>query len=147
VETPGLSCLRINTAMDITVAEADAYHTLRGNDDWQYFGEDAEKLAALYRASDYIKSHYRTLDTDEAIAIVREATIRLAPSIDKLATLREAATVKTKKESLDGVVSEETTYFDSVGSSDPFPDITGFLTPALSNTSTGKGISVVRLVR
>ena len=41
-----------------TVAEADAYHTARGNTHWN--GSDAHKLAALVRASAYIDGHYRT---------------------------------------------------------------------------------------
>lgn len=133
--------------MDITVSEADAYHTLRGNEDWQYFGSDTEKLAALYRASDFIRANYRTVDSEAAASLVREATIRLAPMIDNLATLREAAGVKTKKESLDGVASEETTYFDNVATSDPFPDISALLSPVIVTVSNGKGLSVIRLVR
>lgn len=134
-------------AMDITVAEADAYHTLRGNEDWQYFGTDAEKLAALYRASDFIRASYRVVESEATTALVREATIRLAPSIDTLSTLREAAGIKTKKESLDGAFSEETTYFDAVASADPFPDITALLSVVAIGTSTGNGVSVIRVVR
>ena len=85
--------------MDIQVTEADAYHELRGNEDWQYFGTDAEKLAALFRASDYIRATYKVEETDEATALVREATIRLAPLIDSLSAIRGAAQIKTKKES------------------------------------------------
>ena len=133
--------------MQITVTEADAYHTLRGNEDWQYFGSDTEKLAALYRASDFIRANYRTQDSEAAASLVREATIRLAPMIDNLATLRAATTIKTKKESLDGVASEETTYFDGVADSDPVPDITALLSPVVVTTSNGKGLSVIRLVR
>lgn len=133
--------------MDITVSEANAYHTLRGNEDWQYFGTDAEKLAALYRASDYIRTNYKTNDTEAATALVREATIRLAPTIDSLATKREAAAIKTKKESLDGVISEETTYFDNVADSDPFPDITALLSSVTVGASNGRGISVIKVVR
>ena len=133
--------------MDITVAEANAYHTLRGNEDWQYFGTDAEKLAALYRASDYIRTNYKTNDTEAATALVREATIRLAPTIDSLAAKREAAAIKTKKESLDGVISEETTYFDNVADSDPFPDITALLSSVTVGASNGRGISVIKVVR
>jgi len=132
--------------MEITVSEADAYHELRGNADWQYFGTDAEKLAGLYRASDYIRAHYRVQDTDEAAALVREATIRLAPSIDNLSALRDAAGIKTKKEQLD-TLSEETTYFDSISAADPFPDITALLSPVTLPVSSGKGISIIRLVR
>ena len=133
--------------MDITVSEANAYHTLRGNEDWQYFGTDAEKLAALYRASDYIRTNYKTNDTEAATALVREATIRLAPTIDSLATKREAAAIKTKKESLDGVISEETTYFDNVADSDPFPDTTALLSSVTVGASNGRGISVIKVVR
>ena len=133
--------------MDITVAEANAYHTLRGNEDWQYFGKDADKLAALYRASDFIRSYYRTTDSEAATALVREATIRLAPEIDNLAERRAAAGIKSKKESLDGAVSEETTYFDNVADSDPFPDITALLKPVLIGASNGRGLSVIKVVR
>jgi hypothetical protein len=133
--------------MDITVLEADAYHTLRGNEDWQFFGEDAEKLAALYRASDYIRRHYKFIVADDVEALKREATIQLAPVIDTLNEKRNAAAIKTKKESLDGVVSEETTYFDAVASSDPFPDITALLSPVTKSESNGRGLSVIRLVR
>jgi hypothetical protein len=133
--------------MDITVAEANAYHTLRGNEDWQYFGTDAEKLAALYRASDFIRASYRFIDSDDTADLVREATIRLAPEIDTLATKNEAAGIKTKKESLDGVLSEETTYFDAVASSDPFPLITALLAPVTKAASSGKGIAVIKVVR
>ncbi|WP_288484780.1 hypothetical protein [uncultured Novosphingobium sp.] len=132
--------------MDITVAEADAYHTLRGNEDWQFLGTDAEKLAALYRASDYIR-RYKFIDTDETEALKREAIIRLASEIDTLSEKRAAAGIKTKKESLDGVVSEETTYFDAVSASDPFPDITALLASVTRSESNGKGISVIKLVR
>lgn len=133
--------------MDITVSEADAYHTLRGNEDWQFLGDDEEKLAALYRASDFIRSHYRTRDTDEATALVREAIIRLAPEIDKLAERRASATIKSKKESLEGALSEETTYFDNVADSDPFPEITGLLQPVMLGASNGSSLKIIRVVR
>lgn len=132
--------------MEITVAEADAYHALRANEDWQYFGTDAEKLAALYRASDYIR-RYQTLDTDDAAALIREATIRLAPSIDNLPTLRDASRIKSEKESLDGVASSETVYRDDADMLDPFPEITALLAPVLKNRSNGKGLSVIQRVR
>lgn len=133
--------------MDISVSEADAYHTLRGNEDWQYFGEDVDKLAALYRASDFIRANYRTQDNEAAASLVREATIRLAPMIDSLASLRAAASIKTKKESLEGVLSEETTYFDGVADSDPFPDITALLSPVVLPVSTGRGLTIIRVLR
>jgi len=133
--------------MDITVSEADAYHALRGNEDWQYFGTDAEKLAALYRASDFIRASYRFTQSETVSELVREATIRLAPVIDTLSTFREAAGIKTKKESLDGAFSEETTYFDAVASADPFPDITALLSSVTVKASTGNGISVIKVVR
>ena len=133
--------------MDITVAEADAYHTLRGNEDWQYFGTDAEKLAALYRASDYIRATYRTAVGDDADLLIRESVIRLAPMIDTLAAKREAAAVKTKKESLDGVLAEETTYFDSIAGSDPFPDITALLSSITIGASSGRGLNIIKVVR
>ncbi|MCC4257000.1 hypothetical protein [Sphingobium lactosutens] len=133
--------------MDISVEEANAYHTLRGNEDWLYFGTDAEKMAALYRASDYIRANYNLKETDAANALGREAIIRLAPEIDKLAELRAASAIKTKKESLDGVLSEETTYFDVVASGDPFPDLTAFLSRVVISTSYGKGITVIKVVR
>lgn len=135
--------------MEITVSEADAYHALRGNEDWQFFGTDADKLTALYRSSDFIRSNYRTAANDIADALVREATIRLAPVIDQLATLREGGRIKSRKESLDGVASEEYVYRDDAGSLDPFPDITALLAPAMAGAATGSksGISVIRLVR
>ncbi|GFE72377.1 hypothetical protein [Novosphingobium sp. TCA1] len=133
--------------MQITVTEADAYHALRGNEDWQYFGSDTEKLSALYRASDFIRASYRTVDTETAASLIREATIQLAPMIDNLTTLRQASAIKTKKESLDGVVSEETTYFDNVATSDPFPDITALLSPVTVTGSNGKGLNVIKVVR
>lgn len=133
--------------MDITVSEADAYHTLRGNEDWQYFGTDAEKLAALYRASDFIRATYRLIDGDDVAALVREATIRLAPEIDTLSEKTTANGIKTKKESLDGVLSEETTYFDTVSVADPFPLISALLAPVTKTASTGKGINVIKVVR
>ncbi|WP_188063743.1 hypothetical protein [Sphingobium sp. KCTC 72723] len=133
--------------MEITVSEADAYHTLRGNEDWQYFGTDAEKLAALYRASDFIRATYRLIITDDTADLVREATIRLAPEIDSLAEKNSASGIKTYKESLDGVLSEETTYFDNVAAADPFPLITALLAPVTKTPSTGKGISVIKVVR
>jgi len=148
VETPGLPVCPINTAMDITVAEADAYHTLRGNQDWQFFGEDAEKLAALYRASDYIRATYLFVDSEAASTLIREATIRLAPEIDSLTTFSEEAKIKSKKESLDGVLSEETVYRDDATTLDPFPLISALLAPVVrGGTSNGKGLTVARLVR
>jgi len=134
--------------MDITVSEADAYHALRGNEDWQFFGTDAEKLAALYRSSDFISATYRINDSDAATALVREATIRLAPAIDQFATLSEAARIKSKKESVDGVASEEFVYRDEAATLDPFPLITALLAPVsrIANGS-GTGISVIRLAR
>lgn len=134
--------------MDITVSEADAYHSLRGNEDWQYFGSDAEKLTALYRASDYIRDHYRAPLDELQTALVREAVIRLAPRIDNLNSITESTKVKTRKESLDGVASEETTYFDATGTSSPFPDIDALLRDlAFHSSSNGNGFSVIRLVR
>lgn len=41
-----------------TVAGADAYHLARGNTAWAA-GTDANKLSALYRASEYIDGTYR----------------------------------------------------------------------------------------
>lgn len=41
-----------------TVAEADTYHTERGNTDWA--GTDAEKETAMRRGSEYIDQQYRT---------------------------------------------------------------------------------------
>lgn len=133
--------------MEISVSEADAYHTLRGNEDWQYFGTDAEKLAALYRASDFIRATYRIIDSETAVELVREATIRLAPEIDTLVTRSESSNIKTYKESLDGVLSEETTYFDTVATADPFPLITALLLPVTKSVSSGKGIGVIKVVR
>jgi hypothetical protein len=131
--------------MEINVSEADAYHALRGNENW--LGSDAEKLAALYRSSDYIRATYRTIDTDDADELVREATIRLAATIDNLATLRDGSRIKSEKESLDGVASTEVVYRDDAGALDPFPDITALLGPAFKPTSNGQGISVIRVVR
>lgn len=132
--------------MEITVAEADAYHALRGNEDWQYFGSETEKLSALYRASDYIRATYQFIDGDAAATLIREATIRLAPEIDSLRTFSEDARIKSKKESLDGVLSEETVYRDDATTLDPFPLITALLSPVIRK-STGKGLNVLRLVR
>jgi len=134
-------------AMDITVAEADAYHALRGNEEWQYFGTDAEKLSALYRASDFIRASYAIIDSEAAAALIREATIRLAPEIDNLVTRSDAAKIKSTKESLDGVVSEEIVYRDDAAGFDPFPLITKLLAPIIKGASNGSGISVIKVVR
>lgn len=130
--------------MDITVSEADAYHALRGNEDWQFFGSDAEKLAALYRASDFIRRTYRLITSDVSDALVREATIMLAPTIDKLAERQAAASIESMKESLEGVGSTETKFRIS---EDPFPEISGLLAPVATVSGGSGGLTMMRIVR
>lgn len=130
--------------MDITLSEANAYHALRGNEVWQYFGTDAEKLAALYRASDFIRRSYRVGTDDVSAALVREATIMLAPSIDKLDERLAAASIESTKESLEGVGATEIKYR---ASGDPFPDITLLLAPALTQSGGSGGLTMMRIVR
>jgi len=130
--------------MDITVSEANAYHALRGNEDWQFFGSDAEKLAALYRASDFIRRTYRLITSDVSDALVREATIMLAPTIDKLAERQAAASIESMKESLEGVGSTETKFRIS---EDPFPEISGLLAPVAAASGGSGGLTMMRIVR
>jgi len=130
--------------MDINVSEANAYHALRGNEDWQFFGTDAEKLAALYRASDFIRRSYRVGADEVSAALVREATIMLAPSIDKLAERQTAASIESTKESLEGVGATEIKYR---ASADPFPEVTLLLTPAFTQIGGAGGLTMMRIVR
>ncbi len=130
--------------MQITVSEADAYHALRGNEDWQFYGSDADKLAALYRASDFIRRTYRLTPGEVADALLREAIIMLAPSIDTLATRLAAASIESMEEALEGVGSTKTKYR---ASSDPFPDITLLLSPVVASSSGGGGLTMMRIVR
>jgi hypothetical protein len=134
----------LNIGMDITVAEANAYHILRGNEDWQFFGTDAEKLAALYRASDFIRRKYRLIAGDLSGALAREATIMLAPLIDKLAARLTAASIESQKESLEGVGSTETKFRVS---EDPFPEISDLLAPVSTQSNGSGGLTMMRIVR
>lgn len=130
--------------MDINVSEANAYHALRGNEAWQYFGTDAEKLAALYRASDFIRRAYRVGTDDVSAALVREATIMLAPSIDKLAERQAAASIESTKESLEGVGATEIKYR---AFADPFPEVSELLAPALTRSGGSGGLRAIRISR
>lgn len=130
--------------MDITLSEANAYHALRGNEDWQFFGTDAEKLAALYRASDHIRRRYRVGTDEVSAALVREATIMLAPLIDKLAERLTAASIESQKESLEGVGSTEIKYRVS---GDPFPEVSELLAPVLTQSGSAGGLTMMRIVR
>ena len=130
--------------MQITVSEADAYHALRGNEDWQFFGSDAEKLAALYRASDFIRRSYRLVPSEVADALVREAIIMLAPLIDKLNERLSAASIESMEESLEGVGSTKTKYR---ASSDPFPEISLLLNPVVTQSGGSGGLTMMRIVR
>lgn len=124
-----------------TVAEADAYHELRENDAWGA-ATDAAKAGALVRATDYLDAFYHapncpllatqarqwpTIVNDTLPAKVKTATMALA--LEALAgPLSGPASrgIKSTKESLDGVVSEETVY-DDEAPADPFPAITAML--------------------
>lgn len=130
--------------MQITVSEADAYHALRGNEDWQFFGTDADKLAALYRASDFIRRSYRLTAGEAGIALEREAVIMLAPMIDKLAERLQAANIESLKESLEGVGATETKYR---ASGDPFAEISDLLAPALTSSGGSGGLRKLRIIR
>jgi len=68
-----------NAESYVTVAEADTYHSARGNTTWT--GTDAAKEAALRRATSYIDGTYRgrwkgtRADADQALAWPRTSVL------------------------------------------------------------------------
>lgn len=138
--------------------EADDYHELRGNAAWAS-ATAAQKTAGLVQATDYLTAHYRPVlpsltatqglpwpTVDGLPAPVKAATITLA--LYALAGPISGPVergIKSTKESLDGVVSEEITY-DDVAPADRYPVIASMLY-GIATTDVGGRLVVGRLTR
>jgi hypothetical protein len=129
----------------VSLADADAFHALRATALWTP-ASDAQRSAALVRASDYIDAHYRLLQADTLPPCIVRATLTLAPDLIASAPAVEADNREVIEETLIGPAGlQKTTKWTAVsGSNDPFPLITSMLTPALVPRP---GWGVVQLVR
>lgn len=145
----------------VSVADADSYHSTRGNASWT--GTDAVKEAALVRATDYIQQKYngawkgclvsysQPLDWPRSgITGVDEDAIpqRLKSAVCELALEALSATLNPslerggaiKREKIDVI---EVEYMDSAIGSTKRPAVDGFLSPYLSGS--GINVPVVRV--
>ena len=123
-------------------SEADLYHGDRATPGWST-AEDANRDAALIRATDYIDAHYRFTELD--LPTRARATIALAALAlnDTLAGRAERDVVETEQK-LEGVGSKRLKYADRAPA-DPYPVVTKILAPITVQASGG--VTVGRLIR
>jgi len=137
----------------LSVADADTYHTARGNDGWT--GDATAKEAALRNATDYLTQRYRlnwyghrfslgqALDwprsgindvgTDEVPREVRHATAEMALvalTTDLNAPLERGGQVKRERKKV-GPIESETEYADGASGRTRYPAVDGILAPFL----------------
>ncbi|AEP08893.1 DnaT-like ssDNA-binding protein [Micavibrio aeruginosavorus] len=127
-----------------SVAEADAYHTDRGNAAWT--GSNSVKQAALVRATDYVEQAYAgrwkgcalteeqalSFPRDEAVvpAKLKQAVIQLA--LEAIATdLNPTQDRAVKREKVDVI---EVEYMDNARNGKTRPAIDGLLSGLLSGS-------------
>lgn len=126
--------------MDIQTA--DAFHTARGNSDWND-AQVEEKSAALMRAEDYIDTYQLREGTENHPLRVKATLLLALEFLSGAPTLKQTAQIVKFKEDTAGALVEETEYGDTPV--DPYPIITALLRPLMANGSSG--ITVMRVVR
>ncbi|MEG8031889.1 hypothetical protein QP179_10000 [Sphingomonas aurantiaca] len=112
----------------VTVIQADNFHTLRNNKTWTT-SLTPDRLAALYRASDYIQAVY-LVDGHEDSSFVQMAVMMLAVEMltKPLSVAAPAQAILSEAtEAGDGAFADKTTY--AAPSNDPYPLITAILSP------------------
>ncbi|SEJ87456.1 hypothetical protein SAMN05518849_11680 [Sphingobium sp. AP50] len=128
-----------------SVAEADAFHALRLYADWTDAGEP-QKVSALVRATDYVRSAYRVTGLPEP---VKAATIMLAlyALAGPLSGPAERG-IKGQTEKLEGT-GEISTIYDDAQPGDPYPGITAMLSDVAERKrpDAPAGLVVGRLIR
>lgn len=112
----------------VTVIQADNFHILRNNKTWTS-SLTPERLAALYRASDYIQAVY-LVDGHEDSSFVQMAVMMLA--VEMLAkpvsvASPSQAVLSEEFEAGNKAYVEKKTYAAPAG--DPYPLITAILAP------------------
>ncbi len=117
---------------NVTLAEALSYHTDRATTEW-LVADDATRSAALIRATDYINFTYTLNETiDRTDALVKTATIALAPFALGI-NLTAQASPDVLSEELVGVA--KTTYASAPR--DPYPFVTAILSKVASRAGSG----------
>ncbi|MEK7454733.1 MAG: DnaT-like ssDNA-binding protein [Pseudomonadota bacterium] len=128
-----------------SVAEADAFHALRLNADWAA-ATDPQKVSALVRSTDYIRSAYRVCGAPDQ---VKTATIMLAlyALAGSLSAPAERG-IKSSTEKLEGTGEFQTVY-DDAAPTDPYPMITALLDGIADRKrpDAPAGLVVGRLIR
>lgn len=161
------STLTVETGAGITgansfasIADADDYHTLRGNTAWAG-ASTAQKTAALVQASDYLNAYYRAdmpplkasqglqwpeWGSDGLPAQFVAATVLLALyALSGPLSAPASRGIKAKTIKGDDAGEISTTY-DDAAPSDPYPLITAILAPVASPLGLG-GLTIGKLTR
>ncbi len=114
--------------INVELEAADGFHALRENSSW-VDADQSTRVAALYRASDYVEAVY-AIDGLEEDARVQMAVTMLAAEMLTASLSVAAPTQAVLSEELeagDGAFREKKTY--AARASDPYPLITAILSP------------------
>jgi hypothetical protein len=115
--------------------DADLYNSTRGNAVW--IGKTAdERNAALAKAGDYILANYNVRTDLSTTEQQRYNLAKFALASEFLASppaTRSTAAVQKDRKKLDGL-EKETIYFEAP--SDPYPLVTGLLSPLVVGSPT-----------